>query len=476
MNILIKHASFTKPRSPLYSLQSTLAQSMFSLGNASDPKRKATCALSVAVETLQLMKAGSHCLQLRIFGSLDDCNLPPKLQHIDNSGQFTVYVRNLYTDVQSKPIKRSGYRKAGYEITPPSDITKPFLEQSLQTTIINDRFGVRVVRITVDVIARAPFFGCAVVELAKVVSAADIVAGVVAAAAPIQEPGVVKPEHLAQPDSAPASENSSKSESTTVAITSSNSATSISVPLAVKPVCQRACAVCAATGSGLLRCSRCKNAWYCGPEHQALDWVLHRNYCTPPDSSAPAEAQPAASRSAPNTPTTKKIETKVETKVDVEEGEVFISLKCPLSIMRIRVPGKGSKCKHAQCFDLQAFLDFASQSHNWQCPICWQPIEPSELATDPQLAQLLTTCDEEIERVSVLRGVYTPIADVEPAARQYAKRKLPADDDNASKRAKVDVLVSPQAASKDSESEVLSPAIVTAPVHPGSADNPIELD
>jgi hypothetical protein len=39
--------------------------------------------------------------------------------------------------------------------------------------------------------------------------------------------------------------------------------------------------------------------------------------------------------------------------LDVEEGEVYISLKCPLSIMRLRAPAKGAKCRHAQCFDLQ---------------------------------------------------------------------------------------------------------------------------
>ena len=34
-----------------------------------------------------------------------------------------------------------------------------------------------------------------------------------------------------------------------------------------------------------LRCSRCKQASYCGKEHQRQDWAFHKRSCKPPSSS-----------------------------------------------------------------------------------------------------------------------------------------------------------------------------------------------
>jgi hypothetical protein len=45
-----------------------------------------------------------------------------------------------------------------------------------------------------------------------------------------------------------------------------------------------ACAVCG-TKEKLLRCSRCKRVYYCGPEHQRSDFRLHRSECQAEPSS-----------------------------------------------------------------------------------------------------------------------------------------------------------------------------------------------
>jgi hypothetical protein len=37
------------------------------------------------------------------------------------------------------------------------------------------------------------------------------------------------------------------------------------------------CAVC--QGLAKLRCSACKNVWYCGKEHQKEDWKIHKAKC-----------------------------------------------------------------------------------------------------------------------------------------------------------------------------------------------------
>jgi len=68
-------------------------------------------------------------------------------------------------------------------------------------------------------------------------------------------------------DSAPAS--SCTSESTSLALPSSNSLSSFG----------RRCASCGVCSTKLLLCSGCKAKWYCSPEHQKKDWRHHRPQC-----------------------------------------------------------------------------------------------------------------------------------------------------------------------------------------------------
>ena len=41
------------------------------------------------------------------------------------------------------------------------------------------------------------------------------------------------------------------------------------------------CAHCSKQGVGLKRCSRCKQASYCGAECQNADWKRHKKTCAP---------------------------------------------------------------------------------------------------------------------------------------------------------------------------------------------------
>ena len=42
------------------------------------------------------------------------------------------------------------------------------------------------------------------------------------------------------------------------------------------------CAHCGKQGVGFKRCSRCKQACYCGAECQNADWKRHKKKCAPP--------------------------------------------------------------------------------------------------------------------------------------------------------------------------------------------------
>ena len=66
----------------------------------------------------------------------------------------------------------------------------------------------------------------------------------------------------------------------------------------------------------------------------------------------------------------------------------ILSLKCPLSTLRIDVPCRSSICSHNQCFDASSFLQLQEQAPTWTCPICNKAAAYEHLQVD-QLAILL---------------------------------------------------------------------------------------
>lgn len=45
---------------------------------------------------------------------------------------------------------------------------------------------------------------------------------------------------------------------------------------------------------------------------------------------------------------------------DIEVGDESVSFRCPLSLCRIQHPGRGKKCTHSQCFDLEVYFMYNS--------------------------------------------------------------------------------------------------------------------
>lgn len=55
---------------------------------------------------------------------------------------------------------------------------------------------------------------------------------------------------------------------------------------------------------------------------------------------------------------------------DIVATSTVMSLKCPLSYMRLRDPCRGNLCNHNQCFDAMSYLQLQQQAPTWLCPIC----------------------------------------------------------------------------------------------------------
>ncbi|CAM0137780.1 unnamed protein product [Umbelopsis sp. WA50703] len=71
-------------------------------------------------------------------------------------------------------------------------------------------------------------------------------------------------------------------------------------------------------------------------------------------------------------------------------GDEVISLRDPLTLKKIHIPGKGIHCTHVGAFDLQTFLEFNEWSTEWKCPFCMDNINGvQDLAVSGEFLQLL---------------------------------------------------------------------------------------
>ena len=59
-----------------------------------------------------------------------------------------------------------------------------------------------------------------------------------------------------------------------------------------------------------------------------------------------------------------------------------MSLKDPVSTLRINVPCKSSHCTHNQCFDAESFLQLQEQAPTWICPVCNKSVDYKHLVVD----------------------------------------------------------------------------------------------
>lgn len=67
---------------------------------------------------------------------------------------------------------------------------------------------------------------------------------------------------------------------------------------------------------------------------------------------------------------------------DVEATGANVSLKCPLSTIRIDIPCRSTVCTHNQCFDASSFLQLQEQAPTWTCPVCNKTVSFEALEVD----------------------------------------------------------------------------------------------
>ncbi|EST06874.1 Zinc finger, MIZ-type [Kalmanozyma brasiliensis GHG001] len=86
---------------------------------------------------------------------------------------------------------------------------------------------------------------------------------------------------------------------------------------------------------------------------------------------------------------------------DIQTGAATMSLKCPLSYMRINTPCRSIHCSHVECFDAESFFSMNEQSPSWACPSCHKIIKPEELLMDGYVDDILKKVPQDQDSVIV---------------------------------------------------------------------------
>ncbi|EPS26074.1 hypothetical protein PDE_01010 [Penicillium oxalicum 114-2] len=86
---------------------------------------------------------------------------------------------------------------------------------------------------------------------------------------------------------------------------------------------------------------------------------------------------------------------------DIVATSSIMSLKCPLSTLRIQVPCRSIVCTHNQCFDAASFLELQKQAPTWTCPVCSKSTSFESLQVDQYVNDILDSTSRDTESVVV---------------------------------------------------------------------------
>ncbi|EGO04293.1 hypothetical protein SERLA73DRAFT_157646 [Serpula lacrymans var. lacrymans S7.3] len=86
---------------------------------------------------------------------------------------------------------------------------------------------------------------------------------------------------------------------------------------------------------------------------------------------------------------------------DIIAGLQKLSLKCPLSFMRIVSPCRSVLCVHPQCFDATSWFSVMEQTTTWLCPVCEKVLNHEDLIIDGYFDQILKDTPQNVEDVII---------------------------------------------------------------------------
>ncbi|CAG2104825.1 unnamed protein product, partial [Medioppia subpectinata] len=80
---------------------------------------------------------------------------------------------------------------------------------------------------------------------------------------------------------------------------------------------------------------------------------------------------------------------------------IQVSLMCPVSQRRLRIPCRTVKCEHIECFDGQSVFAVNEWRSEWLCPICQAPADTSHIRVDTYFKTVLAETSESVTTIRV---------------------------------------------------------------------------
>ncbi|KAF2086957.1 zf-MIZ-domain-containing protein, partial [Saccharata proteae CBS 121410] len=116
---------------------------------------------------------------------------------------------------------------------------------------------------------------------------------------------------------------------------------------------------------------------------------------------------------------------------DIEATSTVMSLKDPVSYVRISLPCRSSICLHNQCFDASFFLQLQEQAPTWTCPVCNRVLLFESLVVDQYVQDILMNTSTSTDQVTIEPdGKWSQGNKTEEAQRGGTKRSYEDDDDS----------------------------------------------
>lgn len=96
-----------------------------------------------------------------------------------------------------------------------------------------------------------------------------------------------------------------------------------------------------------------------------------------------------------------KVRKKQDDDDDIVFGQSRMSLKDPLSYMRLVRPVRSSKCSHLQCFEAKWWIVGNEKHPQWLCPLCNRALRIDELIVDGFSLDILDVVPEKYDEVVI---------------------------------------------------------------------------
>ncbi|CAG8542468.1 10115_t:CDS:10, partial [Cetraspora pellucida] len=161
---------------------------------------------------------------------------------------------------------------------------------------------------------------------------------------------------------------------------------------------------------------------------------------------------------------------------EVTAYKMTVSLKCPLSMVRIKEPAKGLYCVHIGCFDLETYVQVNMVHTKWTCPVCNGIVTSETLRVDDYFIKLLEQFSSNVSKIAIdSNGIWSIVEqddnDTESSDDESSNVKR---RDHSAKESSVTLISEAQI--PQSTDETINTGIMSSPISEAQMRSPPTLE